>query len=117
MHCDLEGARQEICVKDGQNNELSRKLEQVKGHAQQLEGTIRALEAEICQMKSTHQENVKQLDQLRCQLADKTSTISRLESRVTELEPLAEEVEQEKLRRIKVISQGNFSFILNLFIE
>lgn len=107
LHCDLEGARQEICVKDGQNNELSRKLEQVKGHAQQLEGTIRALEAEICQMKSTHQENVKQLDQLRCQLADKTSTISRLESRVTELEPLAEEVEQEKLRRIKDKAEWN----------
>ncbi|KAI9562572.1 hypothetical protein GHT06_010026 [Daphnia sinensis] len=107
LHCELESARQEICAKDGQISELTSKLEQVKDRAVQLEGAIKALEAEMCQLKSTNRENAKQLDQLLCQLDDKTSTISRLELRVTELEPLVEEVEQEKLRRIKDKAEWN----------
>lgn len=103
MHSDLGDAKQEIGVKDGESNELASKLEQVKGHAKKLEETIRSLETEITQLKSINQENVKQLDQLRHELSSKTSMISKLEGRVSELEPLAEAVEQEKLRRIKVI--------------
>lgn len=102
VHSELRGAREEISQKVRQSSELEIKLEQVQGHAEKLEKTITTLEAELSQLKSTHQENVKQLDQLQNQLTDKTNTINKLEERVTELEPLSEAVEQEKLRRIKV---------------
>ena len=82
-------------------------MEQVQGHVEKLEKTISTLETELGKLKSTHQENVKQLDQLKNQLTGKTNTIHRLEERVTELEPLSEAVEQEKLRRIKVTYQKN----------
>ncbi len=102
LHCELRGAREEFSQKDKENNELVLKLEQIQGHTKKLEQTIAILEAELSQLKSTYLENVKQLDQVQNQLTDKTNTIKRLEERVTELEPLSEAVEQEKLRRIKV---------------
>ncbi|XP_046450750.1 early endosome antigen 1-like isoform X2 [Daphnia pulex] len=101
LHSELQGAREEFSQKDKEKNELVMKLEQIQGHTEKLEKTIATLEAELSQLKSTYQENVKQLDQLQNQLTDKTNTIKRLEERVTELEPLSEAVEQEKLRRIK----------------
>lgn len=102
LHSELQGAREEFSQKDKENNELVMKLEKIQGHTEKLEKTIATLEAELSQLKSTYQENVKQLDQVQNQLTDKTNTIKRLEERVTELEPLSEAVEQEKLRRIKV---------------
>lgn len=102
LHSELQGAREEFSQKDKEKNELVMKLEQILGHTEKLEKTIATLEAELSQLKSTYQENVKQLDQVQNQLTDKTNTIKRLEERVTELEPLSEAVEQEKLRRIKV---------------
>jgi chromosome segregation ATPase len=103
----LQQLEEEISQKDKQSRDLEFKLEQAQGHVEKLEKTISTLEAELGQLNSTHQENVKQLDQLENQLTDKTNTINRLEERVTELEPLSEAVEQEKLRRIKVTFRKN----------
>ena len=108
---ELKAAQNEILKKDQQRKELGEKLEEVKCRRETLETKVNDLETEIKKLKSTHQDDVKRLDQLQIQLTDKTSTIHQLEARVTELEPLAEAIEQEKLRRIKVIRLAIFPAI------
>ena len=108
---DLKAAQNEILKKDQQMKELGEKHEEVKCCRVTLETKVNGYEAEIKKFKSTHQDDVKRLDQLQSQLTDKTSTIHQLEARVAELEPLAEAIEQEKLRRIKVIRLAIFPAI------
>ena len=108
---ELKAAQNGILQKDEQLKELGKHLEELKCQRETLEKNMKGLETEIGQFKSIHQEDVKQINQLQSQLTDKTSAIQQLEARVAELEPLAEAIEQEKLRRIKVIRLSIFPAI------
>ena len=100
---ELKAAQNGILQKDEQLKELDKHLEELKCQRETLEKNMKGLDSEIGQFKSIHEEDVRQINRLQSQLTDKTSAIQQLEAHVKELEPLTEAVEQEKLRRIKVI--------------
>lgn len=113
LETDLKCTQEKLANTQQFSSQLEVNFNQLQGHKEVLEKSVQELEMQVNQLKSLHEEDAKRADHLQSALTERNTTIQQLQQRLTELEPLTEEIEHEKLRRIKV--GLHYSFIILYF--
>ena len=106
LQLELTSAQEDNRKTVGEKEQLAAQVAQSQSEGEGLKKSLRELEAKLSQCKADHQKELEQLNDQLNQLGSHSSaletTVRELKDRVSELEPLTEALEEEKLRRIKV---------------